>query len=74
MATQDTLQNRLRDHRQRRYLTQKMLAESVGVTRQTIIAVEHGRFAPSVRLALQLAKALETPLEELFWIEEGLIR
>ena len=74
MATQDTLQNRLRDHRQRRSLTQKMLAESVGVTRQTIIAVEQGRFAPSVRLALQLAKALETPLEELFWIEEGLIR
>jgi len=74
MATQDTLQNRLRDHRQRRYLTQKMLAESVGGTRQTIIAVEQGRFAPSVRLALQLAKALETPLEELFWIEEGLIR
>jgi len=55
-------------------LTQKELAERVGVTRQTIIAVEQGRFVPSVRLALELAKALEMPLEELFWIEEALAR
>lgn len=63
--------NRLRDLRQSRSLTQQMLAESVGVSRQTIIAVEQGRFTPSVRLALELARALEAPLEELFWIQDG---
>jgi putative transcriptional regulator len=65
------LQNQLRDHRQRRQLTQQALAERVGVTRQTIIAVEQGKFVPSVRLALELARALELQLEELFWIEDG---
>jgi putative transcriptional regulator len=74
MAIGSRLENQVRDHRHRRLLTQKELAERVGVTRQTIIAVEQGRFVPSVRLALELAKALEMPLEELFWIEEALAR
>lgn len=64
------LANRLRDLRQEKGLTQQTLASQVGVTRQTIIAVEMRRFVPSVRLALQLAKALGVPLEELFWLEE----
>jgi len=71
MPSTARLQNQLRDHRQRRQLTQQALAERVGVTRQTIIAVEQGKFAPSVRLALDLARALGLPLEELFWIEDG---
>ncbi len=73
MLTQKRLRNRLRDLRQGRSLTQQRLAESVGVTRQTIIAVEQGKFVPSVRLALQVARALETPLEQVFWIEEATI-
>jgi putative transcriptional regulator len=65
------LQNRLREFRQRRLLTQQALAGKVGVSRQTIIAVEQGRFVPSVRLALQLARAVEAPVDQVFWIEEG---
>jgi putative transcriptional regulator len=71
MTSTSKLQNQLRDHRRRQQLTQQALAEKVGVTRQTIIAVEQGKFVPSVRLALGLARALELQLEELFWIEEG---
>jgi putative transcriptional regulator len=71
MTSMSKLQNQLRDHRRRQQLTQQALAEKVGVTRQTIIAVEQGKFVPSVRLALGLARALELQLEELFWIEEG---
>jgi len=41
----------------------------IGVTRQTIIAIEKGKFVPSVKLALELAKALDQPLEEVFWLE-----
>lgn len=41
----------------------------VGVTRQTIIAVEKGKFVPSVRLALELARALGTPIASLFWLD-----
>jgi DNA-binding XRE family transcriptional regulator len=47
-------------------LTQEQLAERVGVTRQTILAVEKGKFTPSVALALQLAEALGVSVEQLF--------
>jgi putative transcriptional regulator len=40
----------------------------VGVTRQTIIAIEKAKFRPSVELALKLAAALNTPLQGIFWI------
>ena len=64
------LRNRVREIRQEKGFTQQSLAERVGVTRQTIIAVEKGKFAPSVKLALELAAALGTPLEEMFWLEK----
>lgn len=51
-------------------LTQADLAKAVGVTRQTIIAIEQGRFNPSVLLALRIAKVLGTNVEELFILEE----
>ena len=50
-------------------LTQQDLAERAGVTRQTIIAIEKGSFNPSVKLALKLAKILNTTVEELFILE-----
>jgi putative transcriptional regulator len=40
----------------------------VGVTRQTIIAIEKGKFRPSVELALKLAVELNTPLQGIFWL------
>ncbi len=52
-------------------MTQHQLAEQVGVTRQTIIAIEKGSFNPSVRLALKLARILNTTVEALFQIEKG---
>lgn len=62
--------NRLKEIRLDHQITQESLADSVGVTRQTIIAIEQGKFAPSVRLALELAKALRVPLEDVFWLEK----
>ncbi len=51
-------------------LTQQELAQKVKVTRQTIIAIEKGNFNPSVKLALKISRALNTPLEMLFELEE----
>ncbi|KPK91546.1 MAG: hypothetical protein AMJ88_13195 [Anaerolineae bacterium SM23_ 63] len=68
------LHNHLREFRLLRDLTQEALAKMVGVTRQTIIAIEKGGYTPSVKLALELAHSLEAPIEELFWLDkkEGL--
>jgi putative transcriptional regulator len=63
--------NRLRETRLEKGLTQESLAGAVGVTRQTIIAIEKAKFVPSVKLALELARALDAPLEALFWLEES---
>jgi DNA-binding XRE family transcriptional regulator len=65
------LQNRLREERRGRGLTQKQLAGRVGVSRQSIIAIERGSRAPSVALALALARQLSTPVEALFWLDKG---
>ncbi|MDQ8154170.1 MAG: helix-turn-helix transcriptional regulator [Gemmatimonadota bacterium] len=50
-------------------VSQAQLAERVAVTRQTIIAIERGDYNPSVKLALQLARALNTTVEQLFELE-----
>lgn len=63
--------NRLREIRLLRNLTQESLAATAGVTRQTIIAIEKQKFVPSVKLALELAAALDTPVDKVFWLEEG---
>jgi putative transcriptional regulator len=62
----DQLENRLREERARRNLTQAELATLVGVSRKTINTVENGVFIPSTVLALRLARALETTVEDLF--------
>jgi putative transcriptional regulator len=64
------VQNRVREIRIHMGLTQQALAENTRVTRQTIIAVEQGKFVPSVKLALELAAALHTPIGELFWLAD----
>ena len=51
-------------------LSQQQLADRVMVSRQTIVSIEGGDYAPSVKLALLLAKKLETTVEELFVLEE----
>ena len=64
------VRNRLREARLAKSLTQEALATLVGVTRQTIIAVEKEKFVPSVKLALELARALDAPVAEIFWLEQ----
>ena len=51
-------------------LTQAQLAQLTGVSRQTIIATERGDYAPSVYLALWIARALDTTVEEIFSLQE----
>jgi putative transcriptional regulator len=65
------LRNRLKEIRLQKELTQESLAAAVGVTRQTIIAIEKSKFIPSVKLTLELAAALDTPLEVMFWLEDS---
>lgn len=61
-----SLDNAVRPHRLLAELTQAELAERAGVSRQTIVAVESGGYAPSVYLALALAEQLGTTVEALF--------
>ena len=50
-------------------MTQQQLADLVGVTRQTIIAIEAGKYAPSLTLAFRIARAFAVPLETVFQYE-----
>lgn len=61
----------VRERRKERRITQAELAEHVGVSRQTIISVERGDYAPSVYLAMRIADSLEGTVEELFTAEGG---
>lgn len=47
-------------------MTQKELAEKVGVTRQTIVAIENAKYSPSLELAFRIALVFDSPLEEVF--------
>ncbi|MBN9223434.1 MAG: transcriptional regulator [Microbacterium sp. SCN 70-27] len=58
--------NRIRELRAERGVTQADLAETLGVTRQTVIAIEQGRYSPSRELAFQTARALGVRLDEVF--------
>ncbi len=62
--------NRIRDLRLARGLTQAQLANDCEVTRQTIIALEAGKYSPSLELAFRLARALGHDLEEVFQFSE----
>jgi putative transcriptional regulator len=64
----ERIQTKLASERSRAGYTQEELAERVGVTRQTIIAIEKGNYAPSVALALKLAKVFHIRVEDLFSI------
>ena len=64
----ERLANGLKEKRTALGLTQAELAERVGVTRKTVNTVENGVFTPSALLALKLARALEEPVEQLFWL------
>lgn len=52
-------------------MTQQQLADEVGVSRQTIIAIEKGNYSPSLELAFRISRIFKTPLEEVFTYEPG---
>lgn len=51
-------------------MTQQQLADKVGVSRQTIVAIEKGDYSPSLELAFRIARAFNVPLESVFFIED----
>lgn len=51
-------------------MTQQELADKVGVSRQTVVAIEKGKYSPSLELAFKIARVFNTPLEEVFSYEE----
>lgn len=66
MTIQGSVDNSIAALRKRRGTTQEELARAVGVTRQTIIALEKGNYVPSVLLALKLARFFRLPVERIF--------
>ena len=64
-----TLGNRLKVARAERGLSQEQLAALVGVTRQTVSAIETRQYCPSALLAFLLAKQLRKPVDELFYLQ-----
>jgi len=63
------VKNFVQDFRNKNKVTQEELGKAVGVTRQTIIAIEKGNYTPSVLLALKISKYFNTKVEKLFTIE-----
>ena len=64
------MQTRIKEYRNRQNLTQEKLAEMVGVRRETIIFLEQGKYNPSLRLALKVARALKASVEELYILKD----
>ena len=64
------LQNKIKVFRAIHNLTQEDLAVKVGVTRKTINTIENGKFVPTTILAIKLARAFETTVEEIFQLKE----
>lgn len=60
----------LKKYRQMKEMTQEQLAEKVGVRRETIMRLEAGRYNPSLKLAIDISREVETPIEVLFNFEE----
>jgi len=61
-----TLNVRVKEFRIKKSLTQEELAERVGVRRETIVFLEQGKYNPSIKLALNIAKELKTSVDKLF--------
>ena len=64
------MKNRIRVERAEKRITQQELAEQCGVSRQTINAIEAGKFIPSTVLALKIARTFGKQVEEIFELEE----
>lgn len=65
----NSIRTLVREHRRERGLSQAELAVALGVSRQTINAIETGRYIPSLPLAISLARFFSRPVEEVFILE-----
>lgn len=65
---EDIVTNKVQQFRKDQNITQEELAQAVGVTRQTIIAIERGNYTPSVLLALKIAKHFKKAVNDIFFI------
>ena len=63
------MKNRIKDLRKSQKRTQDELANAVGVSRQTINAIENDKYNPTLELAIKLARYLRVPVEDLFILE-----
>ena len=66
-----TVRTRIKELRARYDLTQEDLAKKIGVRRETILFIEKGNYNPSLKLAHDIAKALQTTIDDLFIFEES---
>ena len=64
------MNNNIRVQRAIRRISQQQLAELIGVSRQTIFAIENNKFVPSTELALRLSACFGKTVNELFWLDE----
>lgn len=62
----DGIRNRVHEMRKQTRMTQETLAQAIGVTRQTIIAIEKGNYVPSLVLAMKLAQHFKKKVDDLF--------
>jgi len=63
------MKNRIKVYRALRNLTQEALAEQLGVTRQTILAIEKGKYDPSLELAFRISRLFKIPIDKMFFYE-----
>ncbi len=71
MKQRHDVHNLVRQQRMLNGMTQQDLADRVGVTRQTILSIEKGKYTPSVALALSIAAVFEVSVEAIFQLKEG---
>lgn len=64
------METRIREFRAKKDMTQAQLAEAVGVRRETIVFLEKGKYNPSLKLAHDVAKALDTRIDDLFIFDD----
>ena len=62
-------QCKLKQYRKNKRLTQEQLGDAVGVRRETIMRLEAGRYTPSLKLAIDISRVVDVPIEEIFMFE-----
>ena len=65
------MKNKIKVYRAMQDLTQEDLAQAIGVTRQTILAIEKGKYVPSLDLAFRISRYFKVNIEEIFLYDDG---